>query len=290
MRLDVYAWVYPVSGAGFLSLAWRLRILAALQTQMPWLTSIRAVFAGYLGNAALPVRAGEVIKAAYIARQSALPFGTALGWIAVERVVDLCCLLLCALWIIPWVMGKSALGGGVYIFLALTACGVTCVVIATLRPMWMRAVMTLLLSTLGARISGWLRPKADNFLDGLSALAGGRRAGLLLLSTLLYWVSTLLTMQIWLAAFDLHTPWYGSVLLLAFLAFGTALPAAAAYIGTYHFAVVAALGVLGVAKERAAALAVFVHAAGIIPWALVAVILLSAAFKRGELPTHVPRG
>lgn len=283
VRLGVYAWTYPISALGFASLAWRIRVLAGTQTQLSFMTALRSVFAGYLGNAALPARVGEVLKAAYIARQARLPFGAALAWIAVERLVDLCCVLCCALWIVPWVMGKSAMGDGVMLFVVLAMVGMAAVVMATLRPVWFSKIVKMVLPLLGQRLSQWLDPKLESFLQGLGALARPRTALAMLLCTLVYWACTVATMQLWLQAFELSVPWYGSLLLLAFLALGTALPAAAAYIGTYHFAVVAALGVLGVARETGAALALFVHAAGLIPWVTVSILVLLPSILRGEL-------
>lgn len=282
VRLGVYAWTYPISALGFASLAWRIKALAGAQAELSFMTALRSVFAGYLGNAALPARIGEVLKAAYIARQGRLPFAAALAWIAVERLVDLCCVLCCALWVVPWVMGKSAMGDGVMVFVVLAVMGMVAVVMATLRPAWTSTIVKRLLPLLGQRANHWLGPKLENFLQGLGALSRPRTALVMLLCTLIYWACTLATMQLWMRAFELSVPWYGSLLLLAFLALGTALPAAAAYIGTYHFAVVAALGVLGVARETGAALALFVHAAGLIPWTLVSLGLLLPSILRGE--------
>lgn len=283
VRLDIYVWTYAVSSVAFLSLAWRIRILASSQTKLSLLTALQAVLAGYLGNVALPARVGEVIKSAYLARHTKLPFSSVLAWIAVERLVDLCCVLLCALWIIPWVMGRSALGHSVVVFVAFAAVGFVFVIVATLRPKWLEWFIERLLRVLDQRMATWLRPKVQHFIQGLAALAAPRRALGMLVCTLVYWLCTLSVMQLWMVAFQLKTPWYGSVLLLAFLSLGTALPAAAAYIGTYHFAVVAALSVLGVARETSTALAVFVHVAGMVPWVIVSLLVLLPVILRGEL-------
>jgi hypothetical protein len=68
--------------------------------------------------------------------------------------------------------------------------------------------------------------------------------------------------------------------LLVFLAFGAALPAAPGFIGTWDYFFVLGLALFGVARETATAVALTGHAVAIIPFTVAAGALLPGELGR----------
>ncbi|QQR89438.1 MAG: flippase-like domain-containing protein [Myxococcales bacterium] len=274
VKMGVFLLSYLSAGLGFLCIALRIKILVGTQHPFSFKDALRSVFAGYLGNAVLPARIGEFLKAGYISFRTGLSPGLSIALIAVERVIDLALVIAFSLWVLPLALGSGALGPGVWLAVAIAAAGCCVLVVATFQSMLFMKVVRYVLSFLGAKLERLILPIAQQVLDGLGALKKKKDAFYVILLSVFYWLFSLVTLHVWTLAFDLEVPWYASFLLLAFLAVGTALPAAAAYVGTYHFAVVAALSVMDTPKSRAAAVAVFVHAAGMIPWVILGALLV----------------
>jgi len=57
--------------------------------ELPFGLVLRALLIGYLGNAALPARLGEAARAGVVARAVNRAFGTVLGTVLLERLIDL---------------------------------------------------------------------------------------------------------------------------------------------------------------------------------------------------------
>lgn len=92
-----YYWILFALFLGFLSHAsrafrWKY-LLHPLGYKLSFTNSLLAVFAGYLVNLGIP-RAGEVTRAASIAKYENIPFEKAFGTIVAERIADIFMLLL----------------------------------------------------------------------------------------------------------------------------------------------------------------------------------------------------
>ena len=71
------------------ALRWRLLLPRRPDGSRPRLSAATtALLIGYVGNATLPARLGEPIRAMVVARSERLPAGGALGSVVLERVVD----------------------------------------------------------------------------------------------------------------------------------------------------------------------------------------------------------
>ena len=78
----------------FLIRALRLRVLLTSKKVLPISNVFWANMAGYLANNILPARAGELVRAAYLARQNNISVSYALAVGLVERLMDLIALII----------------------------------------------------------------------------------------------------------------------------------------------------------------------------------------------------
>ncbi len=286
--LRVFAWVYLFRAVGFFAMTWRTRAIALPLHRYRWSESMRAVFAGFFGNAILPARMGELMKVGYLARVGSPSPTACIAFVAVERVLDLVVVSLVAIWVFFTALEGQA-EDGLILLSAAAVIGVVFLVVIARSPERVIEIAGSALALLGPRAERLISPRIERFLRGLSSLDTTHRIVPVFLSTLLYWGASAASFAIWPLAFGLTTPWYTPLVVLVFLALGTAIPSTSAFVGTYHYAAAAALSLMGVPRETSVAIAIFVHAATFIPWTIVAALILVFPLLRGELSsTQVP--
>jgi len=227
---------------------------------------------GYLGNALMPARLGEVVRAALIARREAISPAEAFGSAVLERIVDV--FVLAALGILaalavaaPGWMVTAAVAGALVAGVGLAVVAVAGAAAArggkAVTAPWGGA-----LTRIGrhvARLAAGAR-----VIDRPSVVAGAA------LLTLAAWL--LDATIFWLAArsLGLELAPLGAMLVSAGAVLSTAVPTAPGYVGTFELAAVAAAGAAGIVGEPALAFAVLVHVITLVPLSLAGAISLWA--------------
>ena len=283
--LRIFAWVYVFRAVGFFALSWRVRAIARPMHRYQWKETTRAVFAGYFGNAVLPARIGELLKVGYLSRVGPPSPTACLAFAAVERVLDLLVLSFIAICVSLITLNKQAGDSIVLLSLAAGTSAVFLIVLAR-KPERVAAIAKGAVGLLGARADALISPRIEKFLEGLSALDTARQMVPVVLSTLLYWGLSIASIAVWPLAFGLDLVWYAPLVVLVFLALGTAIPSTAAFVGTYHYAAAAGLHLMGVSRETSVAMAIFVHAATFIPWTIVAGLVIMVPLWKGDLASR----
>jgi glycosyltransferase 2 family protein len=271
------------SGLGYLMMTGRTAVLLRPLHPYPLLRLFKSVLVGFAGNNVLPLRMGELLRVEYLARHGDQPYSACLAVVAVERIFDLFCLVLCFFCLLPLALEQMPSTTTLAVTgVGLCAAFVVFVVIARRRERFIGACKAAT-GWMGSRVSNWVAAKADLFAQGLGSLGSMARVLGALGFSFGFWLTTLLGIQLYLWAFGLQgLPWYSPVVVIVFLAFGNALPAAPAFIGTYHYFAMLALTLLGVDDARAGALAIVAHAMGVIPYTVFALFLLLGEILRGE--------
>jgi uncharacterized protein (TIRG00374 family) len=280
--LGVFAWVYVCRALGFFALSWRIRAIAQPMYAYRWTETTRAVFAGYFGNAVLPARIGELLKVGYLSRVGPPSPTACLAFAAVERVLDLVVISFIAIWVSFIALNEQASESIVLLAVA-SGTGALFLVVLARKPKRVAAIARGAVGLLGARADVLISPRIEKFLEGLSALDTTRQSIPVVLSTLLYWGLSIASIAVWPLAFGLDLVWYTPLVVLIFLALGTAIPSTAAFVGTYHYAAAAGLHLMGVTREMSVAMAIFVHAATFIPWTIIAGLVIMVPLWRGDL-------
>ncbi len=266
-RLEVMAPALMLVGLGvFLRASRWQRLLPRRLRPVPVRRVIPVLLIGYLGNAVLPARMGEPIRAYLLARREGLSSFEVLGTALLERIVDVATLAVMAFaaaWLLAapaWLIqltGVAALGAGAVVLL-LNFVG--------LEPP-IRFVRR------GIHAVGW--GSAERFLTVLERFAlgvGGRSRARPVaeasgLSIPIWLVDTSVC---WLIAAGLGATLSpaGALLVVAVGALGTLIPSAPGYVGTYELAASAAGQAVGLPAPIALSLAIVLHAVTLVPVAM----------------------
>lgn len=282
-RVDmrIFVWVFVVRAVGFFALTWRTRAIAKPLHAYRWSETMRAVFAGYFGNAVLPARIGELMKVGYLSRVGSPSPSACLAFVAIERVLDLVMLSLVALWVSFIALNEQA-GESIVLLAVVSGTGALFLFVLARSPERVVGIAKSAVGLLGSRADSLISPRIEKFLSGLSSLDTMRQLIPVLVSTLFYWVVNVATIAAWPRAYGFDLAWYAPLVVLVFLSLGTALPSTAAFVGTYHYAAAAALHLMGVPRETSVAMAFLMHAADFVPWTIVTGLAIMIPLLKGE--------
>jgi len=259
-------WQYLAAGAGISvvsyfvrSLRWRL-LLNARGHFSPG-TVFWATMAGYMCNSLLPARAGELVRSLIISSQSALSRTYVLTTALTERLMDVIALVLCGSLVLLEVSPKPEWMDQ----LSRAAAG-----IATLGALMVAVLPHCegLIRTVLRRmpIPGFIRERllglAEQILLGIRVLHHPGRLLTFTLLTALIWLVDALATIVGSRAFDIHMTFPVSLLLLAGMGLGSALPATPGYVGIYQFVAVTILPPFGIDRNSALAYILVAQALG----------------------------
>jgi uncharacterized protein (TIRG00374 family) len=236
---------------------------------------VPVLLVGYLGNAVLPVRLGEPIRALLVARREDLDAAEAFGSVVLERVIDTATLAIVAFvaafalgapdWIVRGT-GVAAIAGGML---------TTALVVVGVGP------LVSLVRRLACHLPG--ADRAEPILARLSDFARGvdrpSQSRVILLAVLVSWACwgfDAVTFSLVARSLGVSINLMAALLIAAVTVLGTALPSAPGYVGTFELAAATTAETLGVAAAPALALAVLAHVLMVLPVAVGGAISLVA--------------
>ena len=258
------------------SLRWAQLLPDGPAGRIPTRRLLPVVLVGYLGNAVLPARLGDPIRAVLVGRRESIAASSAFGSVVLERVIDT---LMLAVIIVP----ATVLSGGPGQLVgagAIAAAVAGLILVVAQTPIPMRLVNRLRPRTSGR---GWTALEAvARFVAALDARGRGRSvaavAGLCVVGWLLdgtiYWAAA--------QALGIDLGPAGAMLVSAITALGTAIPSAPGYVGTFELAASTVAVALGVPAEPALALAILVHALTVLALAVggaISLVWMGARFS-----------
>ena len=261
-------------------------------------TTTSATAVGWLANSILPLKGGDVLRAALLAKREKVSLVTSASTVALERVLDLLGLALVAALGLLLLPRSLALPGGFARALEIAwLLPILSLVVLALLVVLRERTMRVAHATLGRL--GKVGRKLVHFLDvtlsGLDALARHPRLMLALVPmTLLVAVAQALIFTFLVAAFIPGTPLGlafagSSVFLLSFVVSVTP-----GNVGTYEAAFAAVFTALGVAPEVAVPAAILTHlTTTLIVAACGSAALLAMGWESARVawrPTRVPQG
>lgn len=213
----------------------------------------RAFLVGNAANSLLPGRAGDVIRAASIKNKHLdIGFGLAIGTVVVEKVADLLIvmafmlMLLVTITLPNWVWDAAAIGG-----VALVS-----IIPVLLIARWIQSILARRHidhpnpTTLGKGLNG-IGNLLRGFTEAFHVFVHGKGVIWVLSLSLLIWLQETLSIFLGCYALGIEPPVPAVVLTVVMLSFGTMLPAAPGFVGTYQWFTVTSLGFFGVAETPA---------------------------------------
>lgn len=234
--------------------ATRWRFLLTSSKQIRTLSVFWANMAGYLGNTLLPARAGEFLRAAYIARKEnlSIPFVLATG--ITERLVDLAALVVIGTASLFFVdtLPRSvqdalksfeviAIVGVVFLFL-----------LPYFHGLFNRILVSL--SFLGESLQMKMQEIMTRFLDGMKVISRAERGLPFIFFTALIWLMDGVGTMIFAFAFNESLTLVQAFLFIAALGLSSAIPSTPGYVGVYQFVAVTVLAPFGIKRESALAM------------------------------------
>jgi uncharacterized protein (TIRG00374 family) len=248
-------WVAGGALAGLAAIALRARrwqLLLRPVAAVPFGAAFSATAIGFAATSILPLRLGEVLRPALLARRVGFGISPALSSVVLERLFDmlfvvLCFLALSLLYPLPADLRRAALLLGV----AATV-GFVVLLLAQRHRAWAERLIERVLAWLPDGVGRGVRPLATGFFDALGALESGHILGRVVLYSALLWTANALPFLFALLALGIGAPpvpaALASIVIVAAFVF---MPQAPGFVGTWQAGCVLALGLFGVPKELA---------------------------------------
>jgi len=232
--------------------ALRWRLLLNAEARFDVMTVFWATMAGYLGNAFLPARAGELVRTFAISSRSHLTRTYVLTTALAERMMDAIALVLWSSFILmsvhpkpPWLDHASRTaaifaGAGLLAVIVLPHTGNLCEAVIVRLPL-PGGLRKILLHT------------AQQVVTGLKVFHDVKRFAGFTAFTVMIWCADAFSVAISARALDLQLPFSVAALLLCGLGLGSAVPSTPGYVGIYQFVTESVLMPFGVSKDAAIA-------------------------------------
>lgn len=235
-----------LAGSAVLSFAWlagRAKVWHTLLRDKPkYIDTFFAAGEGYLLNAFLPFRLGELGRAFLLSRKSGMQFGEILPTIVIERIVDLAFSAAFLLAALPFVVGaedsSSAQVG--YIVGGLVIVGLIMLYIIARNNKWALDIFHKLSQRFPA-LQKFGGSFLESFFNGLSVITDGWLFLRFLFWMAINWFTALVAYYLITLAFFPQAQPVWALFILGAAAFGGAIPALPGGVGTFEGAVTAAL-------------------------------------------------
>ena len=234
---------------------------------------------GYIGNAVLPARFGEPIRAYLVARREDLDAAEAFGSVVLERVVDTATLAVVAFAAAvvvkapDWIVQATAVA-------ALAGIAFTGALVVIGPGPLVRLTRGLVAHLPGAARAEPVLGRLDDFARGIERPCCSGAVVVAAIVSAACWMLDATTF--WLVARSIGAPVdpAAALLIAAVTVLGTALPSAPGYVGTFELAAATTAQALGVSAAPALALAVLAHAMAVLPTAGAGAVSLIAMDAR----------
>ena len=237
----------------YLIRALRLRVLLSSERVLPISNVFWANMAGYLANNIFPARAGELVRAAYLAQQNNISISYTLAVGLVERLMDLIALIVLGSFALSSTgvvspVFQNALKG--VVILGLIGL-ITIFILPFFGELIGRIIMTfpILKETHKIKLNHFLQ----QFLTGLKSLHSFKRVAQFIGLTGLIWLMDAVGAV--LLGYILKIPLLlqQAFVLLAALGLSSAIPSTPGYVGVYQFVAVTTLAPFGISQADALA-------------------------------------
>ncbi len=249
--------------------AQRWRVLLRPVADVPLGASFSATAIGFGATAVLPLRLGEIVRPALLARRVGIGIGPALSSVVLERIFDLLFVILCFLALSM----VRTLDANVQRAAIVLGSGAAVVFVAMLVAVRQRAFAERLiagvLGILPARLRDALTPIVTGLFDGLAGLGDVATVVKVIAYSAVIWTLNGLPFMFSLVALDIDVPLVaaslaGVVVVSAFVM----LPQAPGFLGTWQLGCVAALEMFNVQEDVAVSFS-------LLTWALTMLVTIS---------------
>lgn len=251
-RYEIIFLVLPISSFNYFVRALRWNIFVRADKKVSILSVFWANMVGYLGNAYLPARAGELLRSAFLGRKSGLGTSFIFATALVERLLDVIVLVLIgSISLLSQRNIPPILESAVRIMALLGAAGLTIIIAAPFQERLILRVLVWL--PLPKKFSGFVSGQVSRFLVGMRSLQNWHRLMTFILLTGAIWSVDALGTMIGVRIISQTLNIWQAFILLSALGLSSAIPSTPGYVGVYQFVAVAVLVPFGFSLSEALA-------------------------------------
>jgi uncharacterized protein (TIRG00374 family) len=267
------------------AIRWR-PILDPIAPKLPYGPLWRATCVGMMANNILPARAGELVRAFMLSRETTVPFSASFASLVVDRVFDAVVVLLLLVAAMfhpsfPAGVDRMAYAGTGLLLILLLGLALYAIVFF---PDRLIRLYELFARRVAPRFEERGRVLLRSFADGLSVLRHPGRFLVVFGWAMALWVVQGLAFWIGFRSFDIHVPFAAALFVQGLIVIGVAAPSTPGFFGLFEAAAVAGLRLYGVGDDVAVAWAFSFHVLSLIPITLIGLYyLLRSGMKLGEL-------
>lgn len=237
--------------------AQRWRVLLRPVAAVPFDASFSATAIGFGATAVLPLRLGEIVRPALLARRIGIGMSPALSSVVLERIFDLLFVILCFLALSMVRELDANVQRAAVVLGAGAAVGFAVMILAQRRRAQAERLVGAVLGVLPARMRGVLGPVVTGLLDGLAGLGDTGTVARVIGYSAVIWVANGVPFMFSLVALGIDVPLVpaalaGVVVVSAFVM----LPQAPGFLGTWQAGCVVALRLFDVDENVAVSFSV----------------------------------
>jgi hypothetical protein len=249
----------------------RWGILLSGENKLQPLTMFWATADGYLGNALLPARAGELIRSAIVGIKTGIGTSFVFATALTERIVDAVVLVLVGMIFLPTLPGfPDWIPTALNIMAIIGVAGLLLLILLPFIEGFIRKVMHAL--PLPENWKAKLSEILGRFVLGTRAFVNPiRAAGFLSLTPVIWLLDGFITVEL-AKAMSLVLTIPQALLLMVGLGLASALPSTPGYLGIYQFVATTILPVFGFTRSEALTFILFYQGIGILVYLLLALI------------------
>jgi glycosyltransferase 2 family protein len=240
-------------------LAVRWHVLLPRNPDVP----IRFVFCylmiGYMVNAIIPLRLGDLVRAYLLGRRHGIAVSTTLSTVAVERVFDIAAIVVIGFVLSTALDLPPVVVIGLRTFLSVSLIGLS---VLFGLSFWKYSAERLSWFNHDASRSRWiggLLRRLDYFCEALAVLHDWQTLLVTCLLTLAGWSVLASSLTMFIYSFGLDVTYLAGALMMVATSLGAAIPSAPGSTGVYHALTVLALSVWNVPTAAAAAVGLLAH-------------------------------
>jgi len=292
VHVGILALTLVTEFVGFVFMTWRSKILFAPLGQFRIWRLFKSILVAFVGNNVLPLRAGELLRVGYLTHNHEASASSGLAAIALERLLDMFSLAILFVLLVAtaWIdVSHSAVPPQTIIWMifGLLLAAMTGALLLSRHPDPIVDFVRSALAIFHDGLADFVADHIERFATGLAGLTSWRQTLMAIVLSFGYWASGVASIWVWIEAFGLEVPWHAPIVVMVFTAFATVIPSSPGFVGTYHFFVKTAIGFFGVAAATAASFAIVGHAAAMIPFTLIGILILLRDWLRGDLTLDV---
>jgi uncharacterized protein (TIRG00374 family) len=251
-------------GLHFVGRAVRWRVIVNPMRRVGVRSLLRATVVGFAANNVLPLRLGELVRALMLTITEGVPLGSAVTTVVLVRLLDMVALgtmfvvVLAVFPLPPNIRHAAMMAIPIYLLALAFLLGLK------FREEEALKLLEALLRPLPAKIRAGVMKLVRAFLPGLESLRSAWELALAVALTHLAWAFIFAYNALVVIAFGFPLPWYAGLVLILVVGFAITIPSSPGYLGVYHLAVIAALGLFtgaNLTEDAKTAFAIVVHGA-----------------------------